>query len=68
MATEQRIEHASYERYIVRRNPRRYDELGYELDPEEEDERADMEAAERNPYSGVKVQSTCLSNKLYDVH
>ena len=60
---EQKIEHAGYQRYIVNRNPRRFDEHGDELEQDEVDEEADAAAAEENPYSGIKLE--CQSNPIY---
>jgi RXT2-like, N-terminal len=52
----QKIEHAGYGRHILRRNPKRFDEDGFELLSDEEDEEADKEAAEKNPYSGIQIE------------
>ena len=51
----QKIEHAGYSRFILKRNPKRFDEEGYELLTDEEDEEADKEAAEKNPYYGIHI-------------
>lgn len=53
----QTIEHAGYRRDILRRNPKRYDEDGEELDESDEDEEADARAAEENPYSEIQLES-----------
>ena len=53
----QTIEHAGYRRNILRRNPKRYDEDGEELEDDDEDEEADARAAEENPYADVKIES-----------
>lgn len=53
-----KIEHAGYQRYIISQNPKRYDEYGDELEDGEEDERADAEATEENPYSEVRLEGT----------
>ena len=53
----QTIEHAGYSRQILRRNPKRYDEDGEELEDDDEDEEADARAAEENPYSEVQLES-----------
>lgn len=42
----------------MRRNPKRYDEYGDELEDDEEDEQADAAAAESNPYSDIKLERT----------
>ena len=52
----QKIEHAGYERYIISRNPKRYDEDGDELDDDEVDEQADADAAARNPYNEIRLE------------
>lgn len=53
----QTIEHAGYRRNILRRNPKRYDEDGEELEDEDEDEEADARAAEENPYAEIQLES-----------
>ena len=53
----QTIEHAGYRRNILRRNPKRYDEDGEELEDDDEDEEADARAAEENPYADIKIES-----------
>lgn len=53
----QKIEHAGYQRYILSRNPPRFDEDGDELEPDDVDEEADAAAAEDNPYSGIRLES-----------
>ena len=60
----QQIEHAGYTRNIIARNPKRYNEYGYELEDSESDTEADADAEEENPYSGVRIegmsqQTTC---------
>ena len=52
----QRIDHAGFDRYILHKNPRRYDNEGYELDAEDEDPEADEDAAERDPYGEIMIQ------------
>ena len=58
----QRIEHAGHKRYIIHRNPRRYDEDGNRLDEDEVDEQADADAAARNPYGDIRLRGNggCL--------
>ncbi|KZF26301.1 hypothetical protein L228DRAFT_279527 [Xylona heveae TC161] len=51
-----KIEHAGYERYIINRNPPRFDEDGDELDDDDVDEQADANAAEENPYSDIRLE------------
>ena len=53
----QRIEHAHYQRHILNYNPKRYDDHGYELEDEDEDEEADEEAALKNAYGEVSIES-----------
>ncbi|MCJ1468755.1 hypothetical protein MMC07_007385 [Pseudocyphellaria aurata] len=53
---KRKIEHAGYERYIISRNPKRYDEDGDELDDDEVDEQADADAAARNPYNEIHLE------------
>lgn len=55
------IEHAGYFRNILRRNPKRYDEDGEELEDDDEDEEADARAAEENPYGGIQLESKDMS-------
>ncbi|KAI4217945.1 MAG: hypothetical protein LQ349_008943 [Xanthoria aureola] len=50
---KKRIEHAGYYRNVISQNPKRYDVDGYRLEDDEEDEEADVAAAEENPYGGV---------------
>lgn len=52
----QQIEHAGYTRYILERNPRRYNDFGDELEDEDSDAEADAEAEEENAYSGVRLE------------
>lgn len=54
------IEHAGYRRNILRRNPKRYDEDGEELEDEDEDEEADARAAEENPYAEIQLENLLL--------
>ncbi|MCJ1395178.1 hypothetical protein MMC18_008059 [Xylographa bjoerkii] len=57
---KRKVEHAGYYRFILHRNPKRYDEYGDELDDDEVDERADAEAAESNPYGDVKLEELLM--------
>ena len=55
-----KIEHAGFYRDIISRNPPLVDEDGYEVDSEDDDERAQAAstaAAEFNPYANVKIES-----------
>lgn len=52
----QRITHAGYPRAILRRNPKRFDEDGDEIDDDVTDEDADADAAARNPYSHITLE------------
>ncbi|KAM0796276.1 RXT2-like protein [Usnea florida] len=54
------IEHAGYRRDILRRNPKRYDEDGEELDESDEDGEADARAAEENPYAEILLENLLL--------
>ncbi|KAH6724782.1 RXT2-like protein [Leptodontidium sp. MPI-SDFR-AT-0119] len=56
---KRRIEHAGYQRDIISRNPPLVDEDGYEVDSDDDDERARdaiAAAAEQDPYSDVKIE------------
>lgn len=55
----QRIEHAGYHRYILQRNPPRYDADGdiVEVDDEYEEEEDDIEPVEENPYGDIQLES-----------
>jgi len=55
----QTIEHAGFQRDIISRNPPLVDEDGYEVDTDDDDERAEAaiaSAAEFDPYSDVKIE------------
>ncbi|TVY27342.1 Transcriptional regulatory protein, partial [Lachnellula hyalina] len=59
-AYKKKIEHAGYSRDIISRNPPLIDEDGYEVDSDDDDERAHnamAAAAENNPYSEVKIET-----------
>ena len=63
-SNSQKIEHAGYTRYILDRNPRRYNEYGEELEDSETDEEADADAADQNAYSGIHLEGLdILDNK-----
>ena len=64
----QNIEHAGYHRDILRCNPKRYDDDGDELDPEDEDEEADARAAEENPYAEIHLDSKSEVTSLSTNH
>ncbi|KAI9051244.1 hypothetical protein LZ554_005345 [Drepanopeziza brunnea f. sp. 'monogermtubi'] len=54
------IEHAGYQRDIIFRNHPLIDEDGYEVDSDEDDERSQTAiaaAAEKDPYSDIKVEN-----------
>jgi hypothetical protein len=58
---DQRVEHAGFFRDIISRNPLLVDEDGYEVDSEDDDERAQAAitaAAQFDPYADVKIEST----------
>ena len=55
-----KIQHAGFYREIISRNPPLVDEDGYEVDSEDDDERAQAAsaaAAEFDPYAAVKIES-----------
>jgi RXT2-like, N-terminal len=52
----QKVEHAGYTRYILQRNPPRYDSEGDELDDDDADSDADAAAAEENPFSEIALE------------
>ncbi|KAJ9668569.1 hypothetical protein H2201_001211 [Coniosporium apollinis] len=52
----QQIEHAGYQRYIISRNPKRFDADGDPLEDDEEDSQADADAVEENPFGEVKLE------------
>ncbi|KAJ5226760.1 uncharacterized protein N7469_006766 [Penicillium citrinum] len=54
---KEKVDHAGYTRYILNRNPVRYDSEGDELDEEDEDSEADAAAAEENPFSGIALET-----------
>ncbi|KAF7163351.1 hypothetical protein CNMCM5623_008329 [Aspergillus felis] len=54
---KQKIEHVGYTRYILQRNPLRYDSEGDELDEDDEDSEADAAAAEENPFSEIALEN-----------
>jgi hypothetical protein len=55
----QRIDHAGYKRYILQRNPPRFDPDGDIVEPDDEyDDEDDLEAVQENPYSDIQIEST----------
>lgn len=52
----ERVNHAGYDRDIVARNPRRYNNYGDELEDSESDADADADAEEENPYADVRLE------------
>jgi hypothetical protein len=56
----QKIEHAGYTRFILERNPRRYNEYGEELDDSESDQEADEDAADENAYTGIRLEGAFM--------
>ncbi|RAH82053.1 hypothetical protein BO86DRAFT_361774 [Aspergillus japonicus CBS 114.51] len=54
---KQKIEHGGFTRYILQRNPVRYDSEGDELDDDDEDSEADAAAAEENPFSEIALEN-----------
>ncbi|KAK6380908.1 hypothetical protein LTS17_005109 [Exophiala oligosperma] len=53
---KEKIDHAGYSRYILDRNPKRFNEYGDELEDSESDAEADADAEDENPYSGIKLE------------
>ncbi|KIW13425.1 hypothetical protein PV08_08613 [Exophiala spinifera] len=53
---KEKIDHAGYSRYVLDRNPKRYNEYGDELEDSESDAEADADAEDENPYSGIKLE------------
>jgi hypothetical protein len=55
----QRIEHAGYHRYILQRNPARYDPDGDIVEPGDEyEDEDDLSTVEENPYAEIRLEST----------
>lgn len=53
----QRIEHAGYKRYILQRNPPRYDPDGDIVEPDDEyEDEDDLEVVEENPYADIRLE------------
>jgi hypothetical protein len=65
ISNAQKIEHAGYYRYILRRNPPRYDPDGdiVEYGDEYEDEE-DLTTIEENPYADIHLESEKRPNQL----
>ncbi|KAJ4310775.1 hypothetical protein N0V94_008277 [Neodidymelliopsis sp. IMI 364377] len=54
---KKRIEHAGYRRYILQRNPPRYDPDGDIVEPSDEyEEEDDLEAVVENPYADIRLE------------
>ncbi|KAI9738617.1 MAG: hypothetical protein M1834_008121 [Cirrosporium novae-zelandiae] len=53
---KKKVNYAGYDRYIISRNPKRYDTDGDELEDDEEDEEADAAALEENPYGDIHLE------------
>lgn len=56
----QKVNHAGFDREVLARNPRRFNEYGDELDDSESDAEADADAEEENPYAEVKLEGTFM--------
>lgn len=54
----QTVNHAGYQRYILERNPKRFNGYGDELDDSESDADADADAEEENAYGEVRIEGT----------
>jgi hypothetical protein len=53
----QRIEHAGYHRYILHRNPPRFDPDGDIVEPSDEyEDEDDLSVVEENPYADIKLE------------
>lgn len=55
----QTIVHAGFQREIISQNAKLYDEEGFEIDSEDDDDRAQAaiaNAAESDPYTGVRIE------------
>ncbi|KAL8719535.1 MAG: hypothetical protein Q9181_008054 [Wetmoreana brouardii] len=52
----ERVNHAGYNRDVLTRKPRRYNEYGDELDDSDSDSEADADAEEENPYGDVRLE------------
>lgn len=53
-----RIDHAGYKRYILQRNPPRFDPDGDIVEPGDEyEDEDDLEAVEENPYVNIHIES-----------
>ena len=63
----QKIEHAGYTRFILERNPPRYDEYGDELDDSDIDQELDAGAADENAYAGIKLEGVYKHKALIQV-
>lgn len=53
---KQQVNHAGHQRYILGRNPKRYNEYGDELEDSESDAEADADAEEENAYGEVRIE------------
>lgn len=54
---KKRIEHAGYKRYILQRNPPRYDPDGDIVEPDDEyEDEDDLEVVEENPYADIRLE------------
>lgn len=61
----QRIEHAGYRRYILQRNPPRFDPDGDIVEPSDEyEDEDDLSEVEENPYADIKLEGTPTWFKL----
>jgi hypothetical protein len=56
----QKVDHAGYTRYILRRNSPRYDSEGDEVDDEDADSAADPSLADENPFSDIALERECI--------
>lgn len=53
----QRIDHAGYQRYILQRNPPRFDPDGEIVEPADEyEDDDDLSTVEENPYADIQLE------------
>ncbi|KAF2833227.1 hypothetical protein CC86DRAFT_279026 [Ophiobolus disseminans] len=55
---KKRVDHAGYKRYILQRNPPRFDPDGDVVDPDDEyEDEDDLEAVQENPYANIQLEN-----------
>lgn len=60
-ACPQKIDHAGYIRYILQRNPPKYNDFGDEVDESEDEDEVDTWSPEENAYGGLKLEGKYLA-------